>query len=101
VEAGEPPEAQVHLALDGKTLRGTLGHEAADQQKMHQVALYETQTGVILKEQVTRQKQNELSIVSQFLTPELVQGRIISADALHTEVVPSVGGCAAGRATMC
>jgi hypothetical protein len=83
-------EAHVHVALDGKTLRGTLGHTAADQKKMHQLALYETQTGVILKEQVTGEKQNELSIVSQFLTPVLVKGRIISADALHTKVVPSV-----------
>src|SRR5436305_2587787 len=46
-------KAHVHVALDGKTLRGTLGHSAADQKKMHQLALYETQTGVILKEQVT------------------------------------------------
>ena len=74
-----------HVALDGKTLRGTLGHEAPDQQKMHQLTLYETQTGVILKEQVTGEKQNELSIVSQFLTPALLKGRIISADALHTQ----------------
>jgi predicted transposase YbfD/YdcC len=74
-----------HVALDGKTLRGTLGHEALDQQKMHQLALYETQTGVLLKEQVTGEKQNELSIVSAFLTPLLVKGRIISADALHTQ----------------
>ena len=27
-------EQHVHVALDGKTLRGTLGHEAADQRKM-------------------------------------------------------------------
>ena len=78
-------EKHVHVALDGKTLRGTLGHTASDQQKMHQLALYETQTGVLLKEQVTGEKQNELSIVSQFLTPLLVKGRIISADALHTQ----------------
>jgi len=52
---------------------------------MHQLALYETQTGVILKEQITAEKQNELSIVAQFLTPVLVKGRIISADALHTQ----------------
>src|SRR5437763_15637058 len=64
---------------------GTLGKEAHDKKKMHQLALYETQTGVILKEQVTGEKQNELSIVSQFLTPLLVKGRIISADALHTQ----------------
>ena len=33
------------------------------------------------KEQVTGEKQNELSIVSQFLTPCLVKGRILTADA--------------------
>jgi predicted transposase YbfD/YdcC len=78
-------EAQDQVALDGKTLRGTLGHQAADQQQMHQLTLYDTQTGVLLKEQVTGEKQNELSIVSQFLTPLLVKGRIISADAMHTQ----------------
>ncbi len=80
-------EEHVHVALDGKTLRGTLGHEPADQVKMHQLALYETKTGLLLKEQVTGEKQNELSIVSQFLTPLWVKGRIISADALHTQHV--------------
>lgn len=35
-------EEQVHVALDGKTLRGTLGHEAADQKPMHQLGLYDT-----------------------------------------------------------
>ncbi len=79
-------EEHVHVALDGKTLRGTLGHEAADQRKMHQLALYETQTGLVLKEQVVGDKENELSIVSQFLTPVWVKGRIISADALHTQL---------------
>jgi hypothetical protein len=73
------------VALDGKTLRGTLGHEAADQRKMHQLALYETQTGLVLKEQVVGDKENELSIVSQFLSPVWVKERIISADALHTQ----------------
>ena len=79
-------EQHVHVALDGKTLRGTLGHEAADQRKMHQVALSETGTGLVLKEQVVGEKENELSIVSQFLTPVWVKGRIISADALHTQL---------------
>lgn len=78
-------QEHVHVALDGKTLRGTLGHTSADQQKMHQLALYETKTGLLLKEQVTGEKQNELSIVSDFLTPRWVTGRLISADALHTQ----------------
>src|SRR2546426_2605464 len=79
------PEEHMHLALDGKTLRGTLGHQAADQVKMHQLGLYETRTGLLLKEQVTGEKQNELSIVAQFLTAVWVKGRLISADALHTQ----------------
>jgi predicted transposase YbfD/YdcC len=78
-------EQHVHVALDGKTLRGTLGHEAVDQRKMHQLALYETGTGLVLKEQVVGDKENELSIVSQLLSPVWVKGRIISADALHTQ----------------
>ena len=82
--AGQVP-AEQHVALDGKTRQSTLGHEALDQRKMHQLALYDTQSGLILKEQVTGEKQSELSIVSAFLTPVLVKGRIISADALHTQ----------------
>ena len=49
-------EARGHVALDGKTLRRTLGHTAADQKKIHQLTLYDTQTGVLLKEQVTGEK---------------------------------------------
>jgi predicted transposase YbfD/YdcC len=85
MEQEQERKAHVHVALDGKTLRGTLGHTPAEQKKMHPLTLYETQTGVILKEQVTLEKQNDLSIVSPFLTPALLKGRLISADALHTQ----------------
>lgn len=89
-------EEHVHVALDGKTLRGTLGHLAADQQKMHQVGLYETRTGILLKEQVVGEKENELSQVSEFLTPLWVKGRLISADALHTQQAFCTSVVAAG-----
>jgi predicted transposase YbfD/YdcC len=78
-------QRHIHLALDGKTLRGTLGHQAAEERPMHQLGLYETQTGVLLHEQIVGEKQNELSIVEEFLTPHWVKGRIISADAIHTQ----------------
>jgi hypothetical protein len=68
---------------------------------MHQLALYETKTGLLLKEQVTGEKQNELSIVSEFLTPLWVTGRILSADALHTQHARLAPVSGAGRATMC
>lgn len=77
-------EEQQHVALDGKTLRGTQKHLAEDQAKMHQVNLYETQTGIVLKEQIVAEKENEQSRVGEFLLPLYVKGRIFSADALHT-----------------
>lgn len=40
---------------------------------------------MLLKEQIVGEKQNELSIVEEFLTPHWVKGRIISADAMHTQ----------------
>jgi DDE_Tnp_1-associated len=85
-------EQHVHVALDGKTLCGTLGHEAADQRKMHQLAL---------KEQVVGDKENELSIVSQFLSPVWVKGRIISADALHTQHTDLAVTSLTAQATSC
>src|SRR5258708_39243324 len=81
----EEVKRHVHLALDGKTLKGTLGHTSPDEKPIHQLGLYEAQTGVLLKEQIVGDKQNELSIVEEFLTPHWVKGRIISADALHTQ----------------
>jgi predicted transposase YbfD/YdcC len=83
--ADRQPGEQQHVALDGKTLRGTQGHLAADQQKIHQVSLYETQTGIVLKEQVVADKENELSRIQELLAPEWMAGRIVSADALHTQ----------------
>jgi predicted transposase YbfD/YdcC len=75
---------QNHVALDGKTLRGTQQHQAEDQKKMHQVNLYETRTGVILKEQIVADKESEQSRVEEFFIPLYVKGRVLSADALHT-----------------
>lgn len=39
---------QEHVVLDGKTLRGTQGHLAEDQRKMHHLNLYEAKTGIVL-----------------------------------------------------
>lgn len=82
---GREEGEQQHVALDGKTLRGTQGHLSEDQKKMHQVSLYETQTGIVLTEQIVRDKENELSRIEEVLTPRWIKGRIVSADALHTQ----------------
>lgn len=81
----EAQDQHVHLALDGKTLRGTLGHAAPDQQSCHLVALYEVQTGVVLAQQAVPDKGNEISLEPTLLTPSQVKGRIVTADAMHTQ----------------
>ncbi len=79
------PGEQVHVVLDGKTLRGTQHHLAEDQKKMHHLNLYEARTGIVLKEDMVAEKANELTDVDAFLTPLLLTGRILSADALFTQ----------------
>lgn len=87
---------QEHVALDGKTLRGTQQHLAIDQRKLHQVNLYETQTGVVLKEQAVAEKEGEQSRASEFLTPLWVKGRVVTADALHTHAATCASITASG-----
>lgn len=96
--ASRTPGEQEHVALDGKTLRGTQKHEAPDQQKMHQVCLYETRTGIVLKEQVVKEKESEQTRVEEFLQPLYVKGRIVSADALHTHAKTCADITASGGA---
>lgn len=83
----EARERHVQVALDGKTLRGTLGHAAPDEPSVHLVTLYEVQTGVVLAQQAVPEKKNEISLEAVLLTPPVVHGRIITADAMHTQRV--------------
>ena len=39
-----------HLAVDGKTMRGTLGHESESQPSVHVLSVYEVRTGLVLAE---------------------------------------------------
>jgi hypothetical protein len=83
----QPPAQERHLqvAFDGKTLRGTLAHAAPDQRSQHLVALYETPTGVVLAQQAVPDKANEITLEATLLTPTQVQGRMVTADAMHTQ----------------
>jgi hypothetical protein len=79
------PEEQTHVVLDGKTLQRTLHHLVEDQKPMHHMNLYEAMTRMVLKEAMVAEKANELTHMKPFLTAVLLQGRIISADALSTQ----------------
>ncbi len=82
---GEAREQHAHVALDGKTLRGTLSHTAPDQPSQHVGALYETQTGIVLAQHAVPDKGNEITLDATLLTPTQVAGRIVTADAMHTQ----------------
>jgi hypothetical protein len=51
-------EHSAHSAMDGKTMRGTLGHEAATQPSVHLLSLYEVKTGTVLAQRAVATKEN-------------------------------------------
>jgi hypothetical protein len=85
VPAHRQEEVLTHVAMDGKTLRGTLGHESEGQPPVHLLSLYECQSGIVLTQRAVRTKENEISAAAALIHPALVKGRIISTDAIHTQ----------------
>jgi len=84
--AGQDGQQQKqHVAVDGKTMRGTLGHEAATQPSVHVLWVYEVRTGLVLAQRCVAEKENEISAVKELLTPVSVKDRVWTADAMHTQ----------------
>jgi predicted transposase YbfD/YdcC len=74
-----------HLAVDGKTMRGTLGHESESQPSVHVLSVYEVRTGLVLAQRSVAEKENEITAVKELLTPVYVKDRVWTADAMHTQ----------------
>ena len=74
-----------HVAVDGKTMRGTLGHASEEQASVHVLSVYEVRTGLVLAQRSVREKENEISAVKDLLTPLYVKDRVWTADAMHTQ----------------
>jgi hypothetical protein len=70
------------VALDGKALRGMLSHESELQISVHLVALSEVKMGSVLAQRQGEEHHNEWSEVKAWLTPALVKGRVLTADAM-------------------
>ena len=80
-----PTPELLHTALDGKTLRGTLGHASENQPPVHLVSLYECDSGLVLAQRAVASKENEITAAQAFAQPLLLKGRIVSADAMHCQ----------------
>lgn len=74
-----------HIAVDGKTMRGTLGHESESQPSVHVLSVYEVQTALVLAQRSVREKENEISALKDLLTPVYVKDRVWTADAMQTQ----------------
>src|SRR5436305_8690435 len=78
-------EKLVHTAMDGKVMRGTLGHAKEGQLSVHLLSLFECESGIVIAQEAVKSKENEITAATALLHPLLVKGRIISADAMHTQ----------------
>ena len=57
----ETGEKLVHTAMDGKVLRGTLGHAKEEQPSVHLLSLYECESGIVIAQEAVKSKENEIT----------------------------------------
>ena len=74
-------EKLIHIAVDGKAMRGTRKHERANQPFVHLLSFYECEGGIVLDYFSVGKKKNEYSACMAILHPSLVKGYILTADA--------------------
>lgn len=70
------------VALDGKTLRGS--HDQGHARQL--VAAFGHHSYVVLNQVEVADKASELKAVKPLLDPLSLAGRVVTADALHTQV---------------
>jgi predicted transposase YbfD/YdcC len=77
-----PPQAgqSVHIALDGKTIRGTI--PAGRTHGVHLLAAYLPQEGWVLAQLEVERKENEIPAAARLLKTLDLRGKIITGDAL-------------------
>jgi hypothetical protein len=78
-------QRHMHLAVDGKILKGTgkqaYGGEEPQKQVLH---VYEAQTGIVLQQCPIAAEHNEVSTLKPLLKEGLCKGRILTADAAQS-----------------
>ena len=79
--AQEQAAAAVHLALDGKALRGSAD---GDVPAVHLLALYAVASGVALAQTPVGDKTNEHKAALALLRQVPLQGKVVTGDALFT-----------------
>jgi predicted transposase YbfD/YdcC len=73
----------VLIAMDGKTVRGTIGAEHP--QGEHLLAAYEPDAGIVLMQVATDIKENEITVAPTLLKCLDLRDKIVMGDAMHTQ----------------
>ena len=81
--AEEPLPAQEHVALDGKTLRGTIPQDSTH--GVHLLSAYAVSAGRVLDQEAVESKENELVAAPRLLARLPLRGRIVSGDAMFAQ----------------
>lgn len=76
-------KADEQLAMDGKSMRGTI--EAGSTRGVHLLAVYAVEAGVVLNQVNVLSKENEISAAPRVLEGLDVKGKVVSGDALFTQ----------------
>lgn len=77
-----PAAALEALAIDGKTLRGSAGQGAAES---HMLSALSHRLGVVVAQLAVADKSHELGHLEPLLDALVLDGRVVTADALHTQ----------------
>jgi hypothetical protein len=70
------------VALDGKTLRGA---RRADQSRVHLLSLVVQSSGITIAQREVDSKTNEIPVASELLRSVPLEGKCVTADAMHTQ----------------
>jgi predicted transposase YbfD/YdcC len=84
----EPQRGRVQLALDGKTLRGTIPLGAT--RGVHLLAAYLPNQGVVLAQMRVDEKSNEITHAPQLLRQVDLRGVVVSGDAMFDQRALSI-----------
>lgn len=71
------------IAVDGKTLRGS---KQSNGKAVHLLSALLHKEGVVVSQRAVDQKTNEITEFQAVLDPLDLQGKVVTADALHTQV---------------
>jgi predicted transposase YbfD/YdcC len=87
-QGSEPKRGSIQLALDGKTLRGTIPLGAS--RGVHLLAAYLPEQGVVLAQMRVDEKSNEITHAPKLLKQLDLRGVVVSGDAMFDQRALSI-----------